>query len=74
MTPAIMAVTDEVVSVRDEARDGVLSLLQQAVRTIDEMWRSAQADGQLTAAVALGEASHGVHRALIALQADAALL
>jgi hypothetical protein len=69
-----MAVTDEAVSVRGETRDGVLSLLQQAVRTIDQMWRSAQADGHLAAAVALGEASHGVHRALIALQADGALL
>ncbi len=51
----------------DGGRARVLSLLQQAARTIDQMWRSAQTDGRHTAAVSLGEASHGVHRALIAL-------
>lgn len=57
----------------DEGRDRVMRLLQQAARTIDLMWRSAQTDGQHSAAVALGEASHGVHRALIALTEGAAL-
>ena len=57
----------------DASPEGVLSLLQQAVRTIDQMWHSAQHDGRHTAAVALGEASYGVHRALIALQTDGAV-
>jgi hypothetical protein len=35
-------------------------------RTIDLMWRSAVAD-RSEAAAALGEASHGVHLAIIAL-------
>lgn len=54
-------------SATDAGRAHVLRLLQQAARTIDLMWRSAQTDGQHSAAVSLGEASHGVHRALIAL-------
>jgi hypothetical protein len=54
----------------EQPRDHVLSLLQQAARTIDGMWRTAQTDGQSPASVALGEASHGIHRALIALQSD----
>ncbi len=57
----------------DEGRTRVMRLLQQAARTIDLMWQSAQTDGQHTAAVALGEASHGVHRALIALAEGSAL-
>lgn len=50
-----------------------MRLLQQAARTIDLMWQSAQTEGQHPAAVALGEASHGVHRAMIAL-AEGAIL
>lgn len=57
----------------DAGRSRVMSLLQQAARTIDLMWQSAQTDGQHSAAVALGEASHGVHRALIALREGSAL-
>ncbi len=57
----------------DGGRSRVMNLLQQAARTIDLMWQSAQTDGQHTAAVALGEASHGVHRALIALAEGSAL-
>ncbi len=68
-----MALTEEGIEQAQggtHAGDGLLSLLAQAARTIDHMWRSAQADGQDGAAVALGEASYGVHRALIALQGD----
>lgn len=73
-----MAVADNLMQAQGEMaqgggeaeRDGVLGLLQQAARAIDEMWRAAQSDGQNPAAVALGEASYGVHRALIALQTD----
>jgi hypothetical protein len=73
-----MAVADDLIDAqaREDAyqqRDCVISLLQQAARTIDSMWRAAQSDGQNPPAVALGEASHGVHRAMIALQADATL-
>ena len=57
----------------DSSREGVLSLLQQAARTIDQMWHTAQGDGRHSAAVALGEASYGIHRALIALQVDGAV-
>lgn len=56
-----------------EPHEGVLGLLQQAARTIDQMWHSAQDDGRHSAAVALGEASHGIHRALIALQVGGAI-
>ena len=46
---------------------GLLSLLREASSTIDGMWRSALQDGPTDAAHRLGEASHAVHRALIAL-------
>jgi len=59
-----MAITEQAVTPQ------VLSLLQQAARTIDTLWRTAQIDGHHDASVALGEASLGVHRALIALQTD----
>lgn len=55
------------------ARASVMTLLDQAVRTVDEMWRSAQVDSDLDATVVLGEASHGIHRALIALESLATL-
>ena len=45
---------------------GVLDVLQRVSRTLDLMWRSAVANGSVAAA-SLGEASHGVHRAIIAL-------
>jgi hypothetical protein len=45
---------------------GVLDVLQRVSRTLDLMWRSAVANGS-DAAASLGEASHGVHRAIIAL-------
>ncbi len=51
-----------------DSTDRVVGLLEQAARTIDQMWRSAQGDGSDVAAVALGQASHGIHRALIALE------
>lgn len=54
--------------------DGVLPLLKEASRAIDALWRSAtgdQAGGPpdraAPSAIQLGEASQGVHRALIAL-------
>ena len=71
-----MAVTEDLFDgspvLGDATHEGVLSLLQQAARTVDHMWHSAQAGGEHSAAVALGEASYGIHRALIALQADGA--
>ena len=76
-----MAVADNLIEARgatgqgggESEREGVLSLLQQAARTIDDMWRTAQTDADNSASVALGEASYGVHRALIALQTDGGL-
>jgi hypothetical protein len=73
-----MAVADDLADAQaredaDQQLGCVISLLQQAARTIDSMWRAAQSDGQSPPAVALGEASHGVHRAMIALQADETL-
>jgi hypothetical protein len=58
----------------DGRPEGVLGLLQQAARTIDEMWHSAQHDGRHAASVALGEASYGIHRALIALRVEESAL
>lgn len=50
-----------------EHGQGLLSLLREASLTIDAMWRSALQDGSADMAHRLGEASHAVHRALIAL-------
>jgi len=53
--------------------DGVLPLLKEASRAIDALWRSATGDNAgstvqpAPSAMQLGEASQGVHRALIAL-------
>lgn len=69
----IMAVTGERTNGSnglEGSAEGVLRLLQQAARAIDQMWHSAQHDGRNPASVALGEASQGIHRALIALQVD----
>jgi hypothetical protein len=52
----------------DNSADGVVNLLERAARTVDRMWRESQLDGDPEVAVALGEASYGVHRALIALR------
>lgn len=45
----------------------LLGLLRRAGAVIDSMWNSALADGDDGSALQLGEASQGVHRALIAL-------
>jgi len=45
----------------------VVSLLRKAVAALDQMWHEALLSGSPHAAMGLGEASHGVHRALIAL-------
>ena len=46
---------------------GLLKLLGEATAVIDSMWRSALSDGTGQAALHLGEASQGLHRAMIAL-------
>jgi hypothetical protein len=48
----------------------VVGLLQQTAEAVDELWNEARNlnDGQVR--MALAEASHGVHRALIALGDD----
>lgn len=48
---------------------GLLLSLRRAGSVIDSMWHRALADGDADSAVQLGEASQGVHRALIALTA-----
>lgn len=45
----------------------VLGMLRRVSTTIDLLWRSALTQGTGEVALKLGEASHGVHRALIAL-------
>lgn len=45
----------------------LLVMLQEASRAVDALWRDALAGGQADTAVRFGEASHGLHRALIAL-------
>ena len=50
-----------------DRRPGLLSILREASSTIDGMWRSALQEGPTETAHRLGEASHAVHLALIAL-------
>ncbi len=45
----------------------VLAQLQAAGRVVDEMWREALAEGRSDEAIDLGEASQGIHRAMIVL-------
>ncbi len=51
----------------DYAEMDVLGMLRRVSNTIDLLWRSALTQGTGEVALKLGEASHGVHRALIAL-------
>ena len=45
----------------------VLERLTEASRIVDEMWLDALDDGRTGDAIELGDASHGIHRAMIAL-------
>jgi hypothetical protein len=47
----------------------VLEDLERVSRTLDQMWRTALSDGSHLA-VHLCDASHGVHRAIIALSSS----
>lgn len=58
-----------VVAVGGDGQDGVFLLLRRAGSLIDAMWRDCVGGGAESSAVALAEASQGVHRALIALEA-----
>lgn len=51
----------------DPAGVNLVDVLRRASTTIDTLWRAALRDGTGEAALKLGEASHGLHRALIAL-------
>ena len=49
----------------------VVGLLRKAAAALDQMWHEALLSAAPHTVMSLGEASHGVHRALIALnQAD----
>ncbi len=52
---------------RDDGGLNVVEGLRRASATIDSLWRAALREGTGEAALKLGEASHGLHRALIAL-------
>ncbi len=45
----------------------LVDVLRRASATIDSLWRTALREGTGENALRLGEASHGLHRALIAL-------
>lgn len=51
----------------DVSGPSLLVMLREASRAVDALWRDALAGGQADTAVRFGEASHGLHRALIAL-------
>lgn len=46
---------------------GVAATLRQVSRTLDALWRDAVDRHDATRLVALGDASHGLHLALVAL-------
>ena len=63
-----MAVADARAFEEEAAADsGLLNVLKYATAVIDSMWRSALSDGTGQTALHLGEASQGLHRAMIAL-------
>jgi hypothetical protein len=45
----------------------VLRQLNEASRVLDELWREAVDDGRTDEAIDFGEASQGLHRALVVL-------
>jgi hypothetical protein len=51
----------------DPNRVTLVSILRDASRAVDGLWRAAMVDGSGEVAMKLGEASQGIHRALIAL-------
>ncbi|HET6965974.1 MAG TPA: hypothetical protein VFH58_14460 [Acidimicrobiales bacterium] len=52
---------------QDDGGSNLVEVLRRASATIDSLWRAALREGTGEAALKLGEASHGLHRALIAL-------
>lgn len=53
---------------RDRSSTGtVIRPLREASRLVDSLWRAAVAAGVRDEAMRLGEASHAIHRALVAL-------
>jgi hypothetical protein len=52
----------------DEEYVVLLVRLRDASKVVDQLWRASVADGSLEMAMNLGEASHDIHRALIALE------
>ena len=55
----------------EQATENIVDVLRRASVTLDAMWRAASHRGPTPSAIRLGEASHGVHRALIALRSFA---
>ena len=56
--------------VNDDGRViGLVASLREACRDVDDLWRAAIREGSDDMAVQLGEASHAIHRAFIALGA-----
>ena len=47
---------------------GLIGALREASRSLDEMWRKAVAGESADLLVELGDASHGLHIALVALE------
>jgi hypothetical protein len=56
---------------RGTTQDEVVELLRQASTALDRIWRQAMSIGAGDTVIRLGEASHGVHRAIIALSTPA---
>ena len=52
---------------RDVAAIGLISMLREAGLAIDSLWQEAVIHGNGEDAMNLGDASQGIHRALIAL-------
>jgi hypothetical protein len=51
----------------EDRQDAVAAELGRVVIALDELWRDAVDAGTTDAAISLGDASHSVHRAVIAL-------
>ncbi len=58
---------EQAVATRDENMFEIIGLLRQASAALDTIWREAMTTTAGESVIRLGEASHGVHRALIAL-------
>lgn len=57
-------------AVLEHRRQRVIKLLRETSEAVDSLWQASVSQSQDDLSVELGEASHAIHRALVALSRD----